>query len=161
STWADFSTALAVYQAGQADGIGFALLNSELAAFDLDDCRDPNTGAIEPAAQQLIARAGSYTEGTPSNGGLRIIGLGGGAKLHKKGRVPGGNGMSIEFFRRAERFITVTGNALPGTTSELADIDALLDEIFAEVDSANRKAKAGKAKGATGKQKRKLDLDDV
>src|SRR5262249_40798317 len=73
----------------------------------------------------------------------------------------GANGMSIEFFRRAERFITVTGNALPGTTSELADIDALLDEIFAEVDSANRKAKAGKAKDATGKQKRKLDLDDV
>src|SRR5262249_2664832 len=43
-TWSDFNTALAAYQAGKADGIGFCLYQSPLAAFDLDDCRNASTG---------------------------------------------------------------------------------------------------------------------
>jgi primase-polymerase (primpol)-like protein len=50
ATWADFATALAAYQAGKADGIGLCLLNSNLVAFDLDDCRDAHSGALEPGS---------------------------------------------------------------------------------------------------------------
>ena len=46
ATWSDYATAASL--AGQADGVGFALHDSEYAAFDCDDCRNPETGAIEP-----------------------------------------------------------------------------------------------------------------
>ena len=44
STWSDYPTALAVVQAGDADGISFVMTeNDPLAAIDLDHCRDPDT----------------------------------------------------------------------------------------------------------------------
>ena len=114
TTWATFDDANAAYSRGEADGIGLCLLNSDLAAFDLDDCRDPATGKIEPAAQRLIERAHSYVEITPSGTGLRILLTAKGPKVHRKQPVPNANGMTIETYRQAERFITVTGDALPG-----------------------------------------------
>ena len=64
-TWASYATALSAYEAGKADGIGFCLLNSEFAAFDLDKCRDPATGLIDSWAQALVERVGSYTHHRP------------------------------------------------------------------------------------------------
>ena len=61
---------------------------------------------------------------TPSGTGLRIIGISHGAKIHRKQTVPNANGMTVESYRRAERFITVTGDALPQAATQLADIDA-------------------------------------
>jgi primase-polymerase (primpol)-like protein len=61
STWSNFAVALRVYESGESDGIGICLLGSNLVAFDLDDCRDPKTGAIEPTAQRLIERAKSMS----------------------------------------------------------------------------------------------------
>ena len=48
ATWGSYEEALAAYQAGQCDGIGFAFLGSKIAAFDLDKCRNPETGEIAP-----------------------------------------------------------------------------------------------------------------
>jgi hypothetical protein len=160
STWAPFDIALTAYNAGAAEGVGLCLLQSELGVFDLDDCRDPGTGTLEPAAERLIKRANSYVEITPSGTGLRIIGTSHGAKIHRKQTVPNANGMSIESYRRAERFITVTGDALPQAATQLADIDALMDDIVARLDKANKKAKTAKAGGGQ-KQAKKLDLDDL
>ena len=98
ATWAPFDMALAAYRAGQADGIGFCLFGSGVAAFDLDDCIN-DKGELEPAAKDLIERARSYVEITPSGRGLRILVLGAGAKVHRKQSVPGANGMSIETYR--------------------------------------------------------------
>src|SRR5215510_7510729 len=39
ATWSSYDTVLKVLD--QFDGIGFCLLNSGYAAFDIDDCRDP------------------------------------------------------------------------------------------------------------------------
>ena len=96
-TWGDYNTALAAYRAGKADGIGFCLLDSSISALDLDDCRDATTGALEQAASELIKRANSYTEITPSGEGLRIL-LNStvGAKVHRKQAMPNANGMSVE-----------------------------------------------------------------
>jgi predicted P-loop ATPase len=159
STWADFDTALAAYRAGKADGIGLCLYNSELEAFDLDDCRNPTTGDIEPAALKLVARAKSYSEITVSGTGLRILLTGTGSKVHRKQAVPGANGMTIETYRRAERFIVVTGDVLPGTPDVLAPGDALIDEIVSKLDAAARKAKS--QKGGKRARKQQLDVDDV
>jgi hypothetical protein len=158
STWAPFDVALAAYNAGEGDGVGLCLLQSELGVFDLDDCRDPNTGAIEPAAERLIKRANTYVEITPSGEGLRIIGNSHGAKIHRKQAVPNANGMSVESYRRAERFITITGDALPQAATVLADIDALMDDVVAKLDVANKKAKT---KGGQRSGARKLDLDNL
>jgi hypothetical protein len=162
TTWADFDTALAAYRASKADGIGLCMFNSNLVAFDVDDCRDLNTGTIEPAARRLIERAKSYVEITPSGTGLRIIGTGSGPPVQRKQAVPGANGMTIETYRNTKRYIVVTGNALPEATERLADEDALAGEVVAKLDEAAKKVKAQKAK-ASGQKKRgaKLDLDDI
>jgi hypothetical protein len=162
TTWADFATALHTYEEGKADGVGICLLGSDLVALDLDDVRDPVTGAVIPAAQRLIERARSYVEVTPSGTGLRIIGTGTGSKVHRKQAMLGGNG-SIEVYRRAERYITVTGAALPEATAQLADNDRLIDEIVAELDIAKARGKERKARRKKRKARGngKLDIDDL
>ena len=67
STWALFDDALKAFNAGQGDGIGFAILGADdIGAFDLDDCRNAQSGDLELAAQRLIGWVNSYTEITPS-----------------------------------------------------------------------------------------------
>ena len=133
TTWGCFTNAVKAVTGGQADGIGFALTNSGIAAIDLDHCRDAETGAIDDWAADLISRApGAYTEVTASGSGLRIIGRGAGAELHKKFEIKDAqDGAAIELYRRATRYITVSGLEI-GTCDELPDIDNLLDHLVAE-----------------------------
>jgi hypothetical protein len=150
ATWTSYTDAISALtkNGGKFEGVGFCLLGTDIAAFDLDDCRDPKTGAVEPWAQSLIERAGTYTEVTPSGTGFRVIGFGDGPKQHRKQKVPGTKGMSCEAYRKAERFITITGNAYRDTP--LANIDALIDATVAELDAAKVKVD-GKANRAEGK----------
>ena len=55
SSWASYEVAVAAAAKG-FDGIGFVLTDTEFAAFDIDDCPDPNTGEIHPWAQRLVER---------------------------------------------------------------------------------------------------------
>src|SRR4051812_27791916 len=64
STWGDYATAVAVAKAGRADGIGFCLYQTDIVAFDLDDCRDPGTGKIAAWAERIVQRSAAYTEVT-------------------------------------------------------------------------------------------------
>ena len=52
ATWSDYETAAATHARGEADGIGYCLYgrDCEFGAFDLDNCRDPETGEIAPWA---------------------------------------------------------------------------------------------------------------
>src|SRR5919205_28884 len=43
STWATFDAAVAAAVAHKVNGTGFCLLDSDIAAFDIDNCRDPKT----------------------------------------------------------------------------------------------------------------------
>ena len=131
-TWSDYATV--VNASKKADGIGFCLFEFEYGAFDLDDCRNAETGVIDTWAHELIARAGSYTEVTISGSGLRVIGRATGPKIHRKQPVV--NGATLETYRRAERYIVVTGDVLPGCTPVLADLDAVMDEVVAELGDA-------------------------
>jgi hypothetical protein len=130
-TWSDFATAKAAV--GSGDGIGFCLLNSEYGAFDIDHCRDAKTGDLHLWARQLVERAASYTEVTVSGTGLRIIGRATGSKLHRKQKVKNANGVTLETYRNAERYIVMTGNALPGSPMALADVDEVMEEVVAEL----------------------------
>jgi putative DNA primase/helicase len=132
-TWNCFSSAVKAVTGGHADGIGFALTNSAIVAVDLDYCRDPQNGAVDAWAADLISRVpGAYIEITASGCGLRIIGRGAGAELHRKFEIKGAeSGAAVELYRRATRYITVSGLEV-GTCDELPDIDDLLDSLVAE-----------------------------
>ncbi|MEJ0076851.1 MAG: VapE domain-containing protein [Alphaproteobacteria bacterium] len=167
STWSDYDTARDALEASRADGIGFCLLGTDFAAFDLDDCRDRSTGAIAPWAQALVDRVRSYSEVTVSGTGLRIIGRASGPKVHRKQSVEEGG--TLETYRRAERYIVMTGRMLPNTPKELAEIDRHIDEIVLELDGKGT-ARATKAKddanvehNAEGHETEtdKGDIDDI
>jgi putative DNA primase/helicase len=136
ATWCSFDTAMRTYTEGGADGIAFALLDSSVTAFDLDHCRDAGSGTLHEWAQRLVERCGSYVEITPSHEGIRILGTGSGQKIHRKFSVA--DGASIEVYRNCERFITVTGDQISPTPDRLADIDAVADQIVAELEAAKQ-----------------------
>jgi hypothetical protein len=124
TNWLTFEQACALAPTGPLaggrpeGGIGFALEGSGIAALDLDDCRDLFMGVIEDWALELILQAGSYTEITPSEEGLRILGYGDGAPVHAKiGR--------LELYRDARRFITISG--MQFGDAGLCNIDAVID----------------------------------
>lgn len=157
STWADAATAIKAAEDGNFNGIGICLLNSNIVALDVDDCRDPKTGEIDPYVVKLSERAKTYCEITPSKTGLRIIGIGSGAKIYKgKLKVPGSNGATIETYRNCERYITVTGDALPNAPSTLADIDLLVDAVVEELGATKQKKSDGAAKSKTNSSKGEL-----
>jgi hypothetical protein len=137
ATWCDFDAAIGAYCAHKADGIGYALNGGEIGAFDIDHCIDAVTGDVHPWAQTLVRRCGSYAEVTPSKTGIRIIGLASGPELHRKFPVPKANGMSIEVYRRAERYITISGNQF-GDSVELVNIDAQIDTVASKLDSGKQ-----------------------
>lgn len=137
-TWCDFDTVTKVYCNGTCNGVGFAILGSG----------DSVTGKLNPWAESLVKRCGSYCEITPSGKGIRIIGKTSGPKVQRKFPVPGANGVSVELYRDCERFIAVSGNQIGD--SGLTDIDAPFDALLAERDG--RKKTTDSKKESTGKR---------
>lgn len=118
ATWAPFDVALGAYRAGGWDGIGFVVTRDDrFTGIDLDKCRDPESGVIEPWAAEIVDAFDSYTEASPSGTGLRVWIAASLAGLlpteadgtQKDGRRTG----SIEVYH-ARRFFTVTGHRLNG-----------------------------------------------
>jgi primase-polymerase (primpol)-like protein len=144
-TWSSYDTVIAALTTGKYDGIGFCLLDGNIVAFDIDNCRGPHTGLIYSWALELVDRANSYAEFTPSGTGLRIIGTGDGPKLHRKLRVH--NGVSVEPYRKADRYITITGNPLSAEPRPFANIDVHLDAVLAELET--KKADGEEARPGT------------
>jgi hypothetical protein len=135
ATWTHHSTAVAAVSAGEAHGIGFALPGSDISAIDLDKCRDPETGKLDAWAQAIIDGApGAYVETTVSGTGVRIIGTGEGAPVHRKFAIHSGReGAAIELYRGATRYITVSGSEI-GNCHQVTNIDDLIDRLLAEHD---------------------------
>jgi Protein of unknown function (DUF3987) len=133
TTWDTYERALAVFQRGGCDGIGFCLANTDIEAFDIDNCRDSGTGEIAPEGMAIVDRSSSYTECTVSGTGLRIVGRGSGGKVHRKQKIPN-SAVEVESYRGAERYIVISGNPLSNTWPHLADIGATMDDVVAELD---------------------------
>jgi len=107
-TWRTFSDALEAYERSEPpyDGIGFVFCSADpFAGIDLDNCRDPETGAVEEWARKLIdsVREG-YVEASPSGTGIHIILEG----VVRGGAVKKG---PVEMYGR-DRFFTVSGRIL-------------------------------------------------
>jgi Virulence-associated protein E-like domain len=140
SHWSNAETAIGVAGAFEFDGIGLCLMDSELAAFDIDDCRDPRTGAIDPWVEALVRDCNSYTEVTPRGKGLRIIGYSDGV-LSKGRKLPApSEGVSIECYEEAcpGRYITVTSRKLDSAPDTLSDITQVIQRVIRECEEVKR-----------------------
>jgi primase-polymerase (primpol)-like protein len=78
SSWCDLATALAGAEAGEVDGVGFVLgrLGDDrvVSGIDLDDCRDPATGALSPQAKVIVSKLRRhYWEVSPTGTGLKML----------------------------------------------------------------------------------------
>jgi putative DNA primase/helicase len=107
-TWRTFSEALEAYEAGEPpyDGIGFVFCSADpFVGIDLDDCRNPQTGKVEPWAQNIIDTfAGEgYVEASPSGMGVHIIVKGAQKEGARRGRV--------EMYGQ-DRYFSVTGEKI-------------------------------------------------
>ncbi|GGL44534.1 hypothetical protein GCM10009037_29920 [Halarchaeum grantii] len=112
-TWADVATAIGAVESGEADGIGFVFTDDDsLVGVDLDDCRDPETGAVAEDARDIIERLDSYTEVSPSGTGFHVL---------VEGELPAGRNRrgSVECYETA-RFFTVTADHVAGTPTRIA-----------------------------------------
>jgi hypothetical protein len=158
SSWCTLPVAMLAYTEGRCDGIAFVLTGSDFSAVDADDCRTA-TGELHPWVLDKIERSASYAEITPSKAGIRIVGIGTGEHVHRKFDVPDGNGASVELYRKATRVITITGEQI-GTVTELANIDASIDAMLAELEALKRR-KRKQANGSGQRRRREHDLESL
>jgi primase-polymerase (primpol)-like protein len=71
--WSNFEAALNSFRRhSELLGVGF-VLGDTFCGVDIDNCRNPETGEIEPWAATLISKLDSYTEVSPSGTGVKII----------------------------------------------------------------------------------------
>ena len=107
ATWSTYDEATALVNAGRADGIGFVLTDGDpYACIDLDNCRDPESGEINPDARAIVEALNSYSEVSPSGTGLHIWVV---------ATIPGKRNRTehVEMYA-TKRYMTVTGRPLPG-----------------------------------------------
>ncbi|MBL8800450.1 MAG: hypothetical protein JNN27_00520 [Planctomycetes bacterium] len=119
-TWGTFDEAVAAVQRNGLAGVGFVFTKeSSVVGVDLDKCRDADTGAIEPWAQEIVASLSSYSEVSPTGTGIHVLLRG---KLPPRGRRRG----NVEMYDSG-RFFTVTGVPLPGCSEGVEQRD---DELL-------------------------------
>ena len=101
-TWSTFDNAVAAYEAGQYDGIGFVFSSGDpYTGVDLDSCVDEN-GEIALWALEIARYLDSYTELSATGTGLHIIVC---------GDVPNRRNGDIEVYS-SKRFFTMTGHTI-------------------------------------------------
>ena len=135
STWSSYAAAVATVKAGKADGIGYVLTHADALAQRHRRARPRRLSrSRHRRARTMGARAGRRDrlrtcETTVSWHRLAH-------RRPRRGRRPSHedarphDGGSVEFYRRATRYITVSGLQISGG-SELQNIDELLDRQLA------------------------------
>jgi len=104
-TWRSFEAAARVFLVGGYDGVGFVFSSGDpYAGVDLDNCRDPESAALDAWASELVATLDGYTEVSPSGTGVHVI---------VRGAAPNRQDGRIEAYSSG-RYFTVTGRAIFG-----------------------------------------------
>ena len=113
ATWASYDDASDALIMGGDDGQGFDGLgfvfteDDDVSGLDIDDCRDPLTGALSDVAQEALDRIDGYAEVSPSGTGLKMFTRMALARAHKD------DSKGIEMYKSG-RYFTVTGHQLNG-----------------------------------------------
>jgi hypothetical protein len=120
----DFAAALAAMHRRSYDGIGRMLFRDDhLVGWDLDHCRNAETGEIADWAMELVEELNSFTEISPSGTGLRILTNG---EIEPDGKKFG----DIEVYCGG-RYLTLTGHHLEGTPKTVKKRQEQIDRVFA------------------------------
>ena len=127
-TWSSFDAACS--RPG-SNGIGFVLTRDDgFVGIDLDRC--VADGVLTDAAKRIVDRFNSYTELSPSKTGLHIFIKATLQRSHKWTR----DGKSVELYGD-RRYLTMTGNHLNGTPTEIHDRNYELRAFLAKYDRAS------------------------
>src|SRR4051794_40756973 len=156
ATWAGLNALLAAMPKRRVEGVGVMLGDLSdgrwLVGVDLDLCRSPVTGALEPWARRWIDRLRTYAEVSPSGTGVKLLGtvdrlpaalIVAGEPKGLEATPPGAGipeGAEGGDHEKPEigvypwrRFFTLTGRHLDGTPDELADVTDAFAELAHEV----------------------------
>jgi hypothetical protein len=123
-TWSPYERALRAFQTGRYAGIG-RVITPPYVGVDLDDVRDPETGAITDAALDIIRYFDSYSEVSPSKTGV---------KLWIRATLPRGYVRPGLEVYPSGRYFTVTGLLLTQVSAAIEprqdELDAFISKEF-------------------------------
>jgi hypothetical protein len=160
-TWVPFADALAAYQGGEYDGIGFVPLPEDgLVVIDLDRCRNPDTGEFDAWAAAIVADMDTYTEASPSGTGLRIVAYGRKPDRDrtKKGLVEIYDGETQDG-KPGGRYLTFTGHRIEGAPADIRERQEALDTVYFRELKPRTEGKS-LATDRPPERDKALDLDD-
>jgi hypothetical protein len=113
ATWGTYVQAMERASRDNLPGVGYVLTaDKDITGIDLDRVRNADTGELAPWAAEVVALAETYTEVSPSGTGLRLF---------CRGKVDGPikcDPANVEVYGNG-RYLTVTGNHLDGTPTEI------------------------------------------
>jgi hypothetical protein len=132
-TWSSYARAEARAKRDSLAGVGFVLTDDDdYTGIDLDKCRDPATGEIEPWAQAIIDMAETYAEVSPSGTGIRMIARG---KIDKAVKSDVAH---VEIYV-SQRYLTITEQHIEGTPNEIREAPKTLAALIARAESMRPK----------------------
>lgn len=115
--WGSYEQALHRARSNNLDGVGIMLTaDDNLTGIDLDKCvniDDEFNPVIAPWAQEILDLKETYAEYSPSGTGIRLFALGKEESYLKADKC------GVEFYVTG-RYLTVTGNHIPGSPIDLA-----------------------------------------
>lgn len=126
--WTDYTAAALAAMDNALDGVSFAFAQNGLVGIDLDECRDPENGAIQPWASLIIESLDSYTEESISGRGVHVIARGTKPGDRCKTELQGGT--KVEMYDRA-RFFVMTGKVI-GERRTLEDRQEQIEQLYNE-----------------------------
>ncbi len=166
ANWINFLVAKKAYLEGLSlpeghkckfDGLGFFISREKNAkldiyAVDLDHCIDPETGAVDQWARDLLDRMNSYSEISPSGTGIHVF---------LRGMLPEGSKNTNDQMKdknRVEVFvnkhhITITGNQLKSYPATIEDRSTIIAAIYNEVLEVKASKNAEKKKSKMSKKR--------
>lgn len=158
-TWASYETAREYARENDMEGVGFALSAEDMyVGVDLDGCRDPETGELEPWADDIVTRLDTYTEVSPSGMGLRAFVLGvlpdGSRRETQERTLEALSGVDknaeVEIYEKG-RYMTFTGEKLDGTPDDIQQRPQEVKAIHADyVAEDNENEDLGEFDGPDG-----------
>jgi putative DNA primase/helicase len=133
-----------------ATGVGYVLRDDDnYTVGDCDWWRDAQTGALDPWAAKLIRRLPSYAEVTPSRQGVRIWMRGRWSGSRHVFPQAGRARAHLEIYS-ARRFLTITGEHLADSPTEIFDLQSELDQLVTELEPAGQYQNTGTGAGRMG-----------
>lgn len=129
STFTSFD--MAVSHRNGYDGIGIGVFD-DFCAIDIDHCVE--NGSLSDMAKDIITRMDTYTEYSPSGNGVRILFKASLPSYDRERYYINNRSIGLEVYvaGHTNRFVTVTGNAISGSSIEdrIRELSAVLEQYM-------------------------------